>query len=528
MAGWRGSFIFCREKRGQERSGVLGTKDMTHLHSQEELELVYLSKSSQRPVKVTFYQDPHCRDGPYMEVDESDIGDGMNLCSTEFTPSGGGPAATRLKLDAVMRGGGIRVEGPKELDLYSRCDGSGEVDVLGGKGSYHATVMPMDGCTKLWDWPATKFIKLRDSSVKDPSYSSLPNVGAKKLYNVVFSAESSEYFYYQAMANLHAFTATGNDRNGRWTRALTCAEPDDAMHMFPTIVSKRHAYSRRYSPLNKADALMKWFAGPSAPTEEVIIVIDPDNWLTADLTPIAQEVKKGAAIANGAWYNGAHGRRKMHDLWTHLCDRPEDPEKCMGQLLVPLDLAAVPYFVQREDLAVILPRWKRLIIKIKELCEGNEPFKNEFKGLQITWGAEMLAYNFAAAEAGIRHDLRALQVRDVDPEPGPMRLPMIYMIHMGRAWFPWNYEPGKVWEHTEGRDFKRHGRQVWCKCNKTAAIVRPWPIPDESVAHVDYVSRITLTYLHDSFEEFGAVPRSKYRKGGKDPNQPGDYHLALP
>mmetsp|Transcript_8587 Transcript_8587/g.24852 ORF Transcript_8587/g.24852 Transcript_8587/m.24852 type:complete len:302 (-) Transcript_8587:293-1198(-) len=301
------------------------------------------------------------------------------------------------------------------------------------------------------------------------------------------------------------------------------------MDKFPTYASKRHPYASRYSPLNKADALLKWFASSSAPTEDVIAVIDPDNWITKDLTPIAAQVKPGQALANGAWYNSNTGKQLMAELWTYLCSHPEDPEKCQAQLLVPVDLAAVPYFVHREDLAVILPRWKRLIIEIKELCEGNAPFKEKFKGLQITWGAEMLAYNFACAEAGVAHKLQNFQVRDVDPKPSPKRIENTYMIHMGRAWLPWDYEPGAAWTHTEGRDFARHGRQVWCKCNTTAAIVRPWPLPEPGSGYeVDWVSRITLTYLHDAYEQRGGPPQSKYRKLGKDPEARGAYHTSFP
>jgi hypothetical protein len=35
--------------------------------------------------------------------------------------------------------------------------------------------------------------------------------------------------------------------------------------------------------------------GPQAPTEEVIILIDPDNWIVRDLGPIAAKVPRTSA-----------------------------------------------------------------------------------------------------------------------------------------------------------------------------------------------------------------------------------------
>jgi hypothetical protein len=72
------------------------------------------------------------------------------------------------------------------------------------------------------------------------------------------------------------------------------------------------------------------------------------------------------------------------------------------------------------------------------------------------------------------------------------------MIHMGRAWLPSSH---KEWWMTAAADFKQWSRpnrgQVWCKCNETAADVIPWPLPKDNWQ--DFVSNITLTYLHNRF-----------------------------
>ena len=462
------------------------------------------------------YEKPDCT-GERLAFSEGDFANGgLSLCTRQWSSG--------QSLDAFFQEAnrGVRVLKKVDVDLYKTCGGVSPEDANG----YQSTIMGTDGCTNLWKWPRVMHMKLSRSSVADASYSSVPQETGK-LYNVVYSVESAEYFVYQAMVHKHAFSLTGNAERGALTRVVTVSEPDDLMGDYASFTAKRHPYSRRYSPLNKADGMLKWFLSPSAPREPVIVVVDPDNWLTQDLTPIAREVSRGRAVANHAWYDNARGRQLMESLWQHLCEQPGTPA-CVAQLRAPLSLAAVPYFVHRDDLAALLPRWRRLIVRIKELCEGNDPFKKEFAGLQITWGAEMLAYNFAAAEVGVRHELRHLQVRDVDGQPPKEREKDFFMIHMGRAWVPWDHEPERygAFTHTEGRDFRNRGRQIWCKANRTSAIVRPWPIPPEGT--ISFASRVTLTYLHDAYEALGEPPRSKFRKKGLPTGEVGHYHYSYP
>mmetsp|Transcript_8587 Transcript_8587/g.24851 ORF Transcript_8587/g.24851 Transcript_8587/m.24851 type:complete len:305 (-) Transcript_8587:1300-2214(-) len=197
---------------------------------EEELRLAYFTAEKQAglPPRVFIYEDAHCHGGPYMILTAADIGSGMPLCQKPFVPEPGSGTATKNTLEEVLNDGGMLVEGPVEVDLYKRCDGGGEVETFDdGPSSYHATVMPIDGCTKLWAWPPTKYIKVRGTSFDEPSRSSVNaprRAEQKKLFNVVFSAESAEYFYYQALVNQYAFDLTGNAGNGVWTRALTASE----------------------------------------------------------------------------------------------------------------------------------------------------------------------------------------------------------------------------------------------------------------------------------------------------------------
>jgi len=315
-------------------------------------------------------------------------------------------------------------------------------------------------------------------------------------YNVAFSAESSFYFAYQAMANLYAFETSGQSPNAVLTRLLTCSEPDDFMDTIPTFQAKREPESLRYSPFNKPDIIAKWFESDQAPTEDVIVVIDPDNWLVKDLSAVVSQVREGRAFGSHAFYTN---NPQLNQLWQRYCTVNCDHKP---------DAVAVPYFVHRNDLAKIAPLWREYTKKIRKDIEKDPGLVKEYSSIQMSWCAEMFAYNFAAAHVGVHHIGKGfLQLRDVDMRRRDAENEKILMIHMGRAWFPKDYEPGKKWSHTEGKAWRSFGNQVWCKCNYTAGTIVPWPLPDE----MDFVSRVTLTDLHYALEKY-PIPKSKYFK----------------
>ena len=263
----------------------------------------------------------------------------------------------------------------------------------------------------------------------------------------------------------------------------------------------------------------KWYASRDAPKEEVIVVIDPDSWIYNDLSPWENRVERGKAIGQAAYY---HGSRRAQKLWKKLCKK-----NCHRKV----DTVGVPYVLHSDDLKAIAPLWKMYALEIKEALErttpGHDAFLSEYSGTGIEWAAEMFAYNFASAHVGVVHEVvNDLQVRDVDGERREAKLKNRASIHMGRAWLPKSFKPGYQYHHTEGKSFSHWGNQVWCKCNWTAASVLPWfdPLPEGT----DFVSTITLTYLHESHRQFGAVPiNHKYRPGG-GANARSRYHESIP
>lgn len=328
-------------------------------------------------------------------------------------------------------------------------------------------------------------------------------------YHVVYSCESSTYFAYQAYANYYGFLHSNQQTDPKpgYTRLLTSTEEDDLSvangGKIPTFTSKREPFSRRYSPYNKPTALTAFMEGPASPTEEVIVVIDPDNWLVQNIGPIAAKVKEGQAVATAAFYDG---NPLVTDLYQkHICKKACD--------FIP-DTVAVPYFVHREDAKKIAPLWKELTKQVFELFQDPKHAAT-YQSLQPGWCAEMYGYVFAAAELRIKHTiLPNLQHRDVDGKISwdEAMSRRIRMIHMGRAWFKaeWAKEHAARWIHRPAWEYSPQGmEQVWCKCNATAADERPWPLPPD----VDFTSNVTLTLLHHSLLEYGNAPHNKYRVG---------------
>lgn len=403
--------------------------------------------------------------------------------------------------------GSMKLVGGPEADFYSSCQHD---------RYYVGSLFASEGCVKRYNYPSAKSFRFRWTSsltIKQISDSLLDtqwalqdhkpvkSPGEPAKARIVFSAESSEYFGYQVWANYYGYLTSGQ-KSASWTRLLTAGKRDDLSEQvkgLATFQAKRTLFSRRYSPINKPDVIAKWFASVDRPKEEVIVVIDPDNWLLKDISQYVDQVTPGNALGEPAYY---HGSRSAQRLWKEVCKN-----NCEADV----DLVGVPYIVHRDDLARIAPLWREYTIMIKDRVDSDKEFKDKYGHLDLAWASEMFGYNFAAAHAGVKHKvIPRIQVRDVDSEHRKEKLQEVSMLHVGRAWFPVSYTPAQRWAHTEGKSFSRFGQQVWCKCNNTASTVIPWPVPPDA----DFQSTKTLEILHYSHERFGPIPVNKeFRRG---------------
>jgi hypothetical protein len=173
------------------------------------------------------------------------------------------------------------------VSAYSVCAGEYQYSKTAVADSVVVQALrPEHSCLDIAEGPKANFIRFDGIPHLDDIYE-------PKSYHVVYSAESSTYFGFQAYANLHAFQQSGQQQSPPtgYTRLLTARTDDDlatrAGGVVPTFTRPRDAYSHIYSPINKPHVIAGFMADPSGPKEEVIVIIDPDNWLTMNLAPIA-------------------------------------------------------------------------------------------------------------------------------------------------------------------------------------------------------------------------------------------------
>jgi hypothetical protein len=419
---------------------------------------------------------------------------------------------------------------PKSVRLH----GSGLAKVFVGIPSeYKGTVMEVEGCVDFYDLfkddqKKIKFTVFSSSNKRevitavrqiDPriqrQFATAPDIYQPHT-RFVFSSESSEYFGYQLYAGALGFLRS-KQTEASWLRLLSSAVTDDLSEKFPTFTAPKSLYANFYHPINKADVIDKWMHSPDAPhPDDTIVVIDPDNWLINDIHPWASRATRKGALGQEAYYVQ---NPMLQDLWQ---------ESCLNNCHLKTDPAAVPYVLKASDLKDVAPLWRSYSIGIKERFKTNTTFKEKYgPGLGVRWAAEMFGYNFACTHLGIQTEIVSdMQKRDVDGGKRQFaqldgKMPM---IHMGRAWFPANKpELAAPWRHSadnEPSDIRGWGIQVWCKCNDTAADIQPWPLPEG----LDWVSRHTLTLLHDSIETFGPIPVNDTFRKHKRPALHGWSH----
>ena len=422
------------------------------------------------------------------EVEETDEKTDLIPIPKGFDPKNGDPA-----------GKSMQIIGPGEVKLYNQ------------QGHYIATVVEMEGCMPIFPFPPIrKGILVHRATDPGKKCQIDPHVQkqfstAKDLTRphtrIVHSTESSDYFGYQTLSNAYAFL-NSTQTEASWTRLLTCESPDDLSKSFPTFTAPRSPYSKRYGPINKPDIIEKWFASEcDAPhPDDNIVVIDPDNFLMRDMKKWTDQISRKNALGQAAYYIN---NKKVQDMWSEVCE-----EGCDNTV----DRVGVPYVLKASDLKEIVPLWRYYTFKVKELVQTDDDFKDRYeRNLNVMWAAEMFGYNYACAHLSIKtkvvHDMQA---RDVDPSIKLDTLDPPAMIHMGRAWFPKEHlAAAEPFRHTEGKDFingNSRAVQVFCKCNKTASTILPWPIPKEGL---DWQSYHTLRIMHDGIKHFGGVPENE-------------------
>jgi hypothetical protein len=172
-----------------------------------------------------------------------------------------------------------------------------------------------------------------------------------------------------------------------------------------TFAVRPHPGSHDYPGFNRLSALVAWLAA-SPPREEVILHLDPD---CVFLAPVRLMVTRGCPVSQYVWYLDAVEHQS--DLIRRHCRQPA--------LVQPV---GIPTVIHRDDLAQLAPHW---LAKTEQLRADPEAV--------ATWGwvCETWAYCLAAAELGLRHDVRSDLAHFPDEET--VSKPFIHYCYTAKA-----------------------------------------------------------------------------------------------
>mmetsp|Transcript_53170 Transcript_53170/g.140548 ORF Transcript_53170/g.140548 Transcript_53170/m.140548 type:complete len:406 (-) Transcript_53170:1459-2676(-) len=197
-----------------------------------------------------------------------------------------------------------------------------------------------------------------------------------RTYHTVYSVQASRYFEWQVRFMHHWFKEA--QVPGRITRLLSAGGPDFLVGPIPTHVAPPNPVpvDAGYQPYNKPAAIMHWLEN-SKPTEDVVVIIDPDCMYVSPLEIIVDE---GFPVAQRAFFSFAN----TNDVPMQIARR-----YCTGCTFV--DPIAVPVIIHRRDLIKIAPRWLQKTAQIRAE-RGTWPPNWDNKTLSpvgLGWTAEM-------------------------------------------------------------------------------------------------------------------------------------------
>ncbi len=221
--------------------------------------------------------------------------------------------------------------------------------------------------------------------------------------HMVFSVDTGKRYEWLAQAFQFWWKRTQDwkVKGSRFTRLLSADRPDHLMDKIPTFVAPlpvEFAHDR-YLPYNKIVSVMKWIEAEhkNLPPDQIVAIMDVDIVLLEDLSYLAVDVKKGRPMGAKGFMSFT-GEGSMYDkVVERYCPT------CKGA-----DPMAVPYFIHKDDLLLLAPKWYEMCRKIRKdtLPWDKVTDWRKQSPLQLSWTAEQWAYLLSASEAGLRHNVR--------------------------------------------------------------------------------------------------------------------------
>jgi peptidyl serine alpha-galactosyltransferase len=245
---------------------------------------------------------------------------------------------------------------------------------------------------------------------------------APERLHTVFSTDGSLYQRWQA--DLLAYSHRKVRQPGSLTRLFSADGPPTpfAGTTFQTEPYSTHPLTGDYYPANNKVMALKAWLEEAPPAEELVLLIDPDCIF---LQPQRESVSYGAPIAHPIGYLDPSHEQNLEFVRKH-CSRPK-----LAQAL------GIPILIHRDDLAALSPRWLEKTEEIRNDSESRE---------HAGWLAEMWGYIFAAAEIGLKHNIRKLARYSTENQAD---LPIIHYCYItsdaAKQWV-WNKRTYRPWE----------------------------------------------------------------------------------
>eukprot|EP00892_Ulva_mutabilis_P007553 jgi/Ulvmu1/516/UM001_0524.1 len=203
-------------------------------------------------------------------------------------------------------------------------------------------------------------------------------------YHVVVTMDCQVYARWQTLVNYWGYSKLKAEDPGSamggYTRILHCAEPDDIMHMVPTIRVDPlpEDYVVDYPPLNRPWAFVQWLARATFP-ERYVFMTEPDHIFLAP-PPLLATPEKPVA------YTFSYMKCDVEPQRQYCEDRRFNERGIPVGDIQPIGNS--PVIISREMLREVVPRWDRLMRAIHEDEAASEGFG---------WVKEMYAFTLALA-----------------------------------------------------------------------------------------------------------------------------------
>lgn len=136
--------------------------------------------------------------------------------------------------------------------------------------------------------------------------------------------------------------------------------------------SYRHLDGGNYAPFNKPCGIVDWFR-VSPPEEDWVLLLDPDMVLFAPLPPPPE-------VPTGEYYP------------SNKADLTEPHVRALTRNPGLLQPVGIPLWLPREALRAVAPGWRDRTVALRRV-----------NALHDAWVVEMVGYQLAAADLGIRH-----------------------------------------------------------------------------------------------------------------------------